>query len=206
MKLKNKKIKLVCFLLLLLLGSLFLTGCNNPFSSNDDEVVWDTYTNNEFGIQYPSEWEVSEEGNDIYIKPSKDSNFKLVVGGPFDETKEELKEEFEEYTLYEFNKLETVNIIDWQGNEANNYKKQINNHFAYSFEFKGVLEEFHSDWEGFDKGKLFLIHNRDDDLTFDVFYIGSEKEYDKNADIAEKMVNSFEFLLSTNSIKSLNNR
>ncbi|MCK8824673.1 hypothetical protein [Fuchsiella alkaliacetigena] len=195
---KISKSKLVS-LLICLMVVLILAGCipsaSNPFSSDDgdgSEIVWDTYVTDDFGIKYPSEWEIVEESsNFVWIRPSEESDFLFEIEGVIDKgDKDNFLEVISNFIEYWVNSDE-FRIINWQGYGPENYKIEMDENSYDVYEFEVEIINWENE-ENFDKFLLTSMHN--EGKVIHLNYLGLEYEYNNNLDIAKEMVKSFEFL------------
>lgn len=216
-KLTNKKI--VLLLSSIFVFTMFLSGCNND-SSSDDNLVWDKYSNDYLQFKYPGKWDVStntssyegeivaivsensdkamsEVFDDGYITDSETYILPIIfsISGSMNTDPisfEERKKDMQQFL--EERRSESQNFTI----ERNVHEIEIDNKRALSFVLSGKVDPIgegagNSKFPDNIKAKYIILPNYNQKNLNLITYYTTQKQYDEHLDLFKEMVDSINY-------------
>lgn len=163
-----------------LLALVLFLGCT--ISSEDEEIVYTTYTTPEFSIDYPRTWDIGEEGLGYVLFISEQENMDDTLLEAFD-----------------------VTVAEWGGNESFAYFEELEK--AAMYEGDRIIDNDYTEFKGHPALRLEIegpfpetgeqvgyvtIYFKQGSRIYRLWYSFEKGKEEKFAPIIERMLDSFE--------------
>lgn len=177
MKSLNKKLLLIGLLSLIVITG---TACKSDLNEGArEDLVWEDYANDYYGIQYPGQWQKNEVKNKVGFTHPDNNLVGVDINYYYTIDYKRIFDNFFYQRLKYYKKKENITVKNYE-------ETVINGHPGYKLT---MLEEVKE--KKLKSTTLFIYHNR---LAAVINYHSNPSEHKKHLPLAMRMVSSLKFL------------